>query len=99
LKQISAGNLPVYKNIPYTKQPAMKKKISRKLELKKTTLTSFKGGDSDTPTVNDNCDHGSILGCFFKTIQNTYCVCNPADWCGYNHETNCAGPLLSGFAQ
>jgi hypothetical protein len=74
----------------------MKKKISRKLEVKKITLTSFKGGaDSDTPTVNDNCDHLSALGCPIKTYQNTYCICNPADWCGYNHETNCAGPALS----
>jgi hypothetical protein len=80
----------------------MKRKISRKLEVKKTTLNNLgqqasliKGGDFDTPTVNDRCDHGSAAFCPIKTYQYTYCVCAPVDWCGYHHETNCAGPLLT----
>jgi hypothetical protein len=86
----------------------MKKKISRKLELRKETLSNLKGGivyvdsvqyaDPDTPTINDNCNHLSFAACTIRTVQNTYCICDPNDWCGYNHETNCLGPLLSGFA-
>jgi hypothetical protein len=80
----------------------MKKKISRKLELKKATLSNYKGGikqaDFDTPTINDNCNHFTLtcITTLTQTLgQNTYCVCNPNDWCGYHHETNCAGPLIS----
>jgi hypothetical protein len=87
----------------------MKKKISRKLELKKETLSNLKGGimyvdsvqqaDWDTPTINDNCNFATQVICpttLTQTLgQNTFCVCNPDDWCGYRHETNCAGPLLS----
>jgi hypothetical protein len=87
----------------------MKKKISRKLALKKETLSNLKGGvetaagsDFDTPTINDNCNHLTQLICpttITQTLlgQNTYCKCNPADWCGYHHETNCANPVVSIF--
>lgn len=45
--------------------------------------------DHDTPTVNDNCDmEWTTLG-----DCNTYGTCDPKDWCGYYHETNCSGPL------
>jgi hypothetical protein len=47
--------------------------------------------------VNDNCDHQSFWLClpWDLTKNNTYCRCNPGDWCGYEHETNCGGPLIT----
>jgi len=72
------------------------KLIFNKQTVAKVSIEQQKlvGGDRDTPTINDNCDH-SIAIDFLKTYQNTYCVCNPNDWCGYNHETNCIGPAIT----
>lgn len=73
----------------------MKKKI--KLRFNKETITklstneskNLKGGDPDTPTINDDCDTTGV-GCY-----NTWIICDLKDWCGYNHETDCIGPLIT----
>jgi hypothetical protein len=77
----------------------MKKKISRKLELKKETLRNYKGGivvlwpgDFDFPTINDRCNPDTLIcpsaTSMALTQQNTYCICDPDDWCGFFHESN-----------
>lgn len=79
-----------------------KKNFKRKLKLNKqtvaklTNLQNVTAGNFDTPTFRDRCDHKSFLICKDRTEQNTYCVCKPGDWCGYHHETNCAGPAITG---
>lgn len=78
------------------------KHFGRKLQLNKTTVTQLTdmetikagGDDFDTPTVNDNCNTTGLVGPI-RTYQNTFCICNPDDWCGYYHETNCLGPLFT----
>jgi len=84
----------------------MKKiKLNQKLALKKDVVSTLEqnemrhiiGGvvDKDTPTINDNCDFTSTSAWPYVPCGNTFLACNPHDWCGYNHETNCAGPLIT----
>ncbi len=78
------------------------KKNLKKLKLRKyqiahlndNSLKQIRGGWDDTPTIRDNCDFPPPTN-LMCTAQNTWCICNPGDWCGYNHETDCNGPLLT----
>jgi hypothetical protein len=68
-----------------------------KLEIDKESIgfTEYSRGirsvaiDIDVPTINDNCC-ARIL-----TTYNTVVTCEPDDWCGYLHESDCWGPTLT----
>ena len=79
-----------------------KKKFTKMLSLKKKNIVDLtsnemqnaRGGNFDTPTINDGCDLPPPPTSIPCTVQNTWCVCG-SGWCGYNHETDCIGPAIT----
>ncbi len=76
------------------------KKI-KKLKLNKETISNFetysndkmqniRGGNFDFPTINDNCLYTTMPPTFASCI-----ACDPKEWCGWNHETDCHGPFIT----
>lgn len=76
---------------PFTDQKLTLNKLSIRKEIIGVINNPSPINDWDTPTFNDNCCMNQL------TTYHTIAVCNPNDWCGYKHESDCNTPFLTKY--